>query len=154
MNIRIFAITIVFLVCTLITIPVYAAGNDNIIVSPFKDPVTVRFAFQIPVFLVSIKPFTGGNETKSEEKAKEDAHITYMPDLRLSGGIGLYYNNYGFSYVSKITDIPTANGQSITDYTDIRLNEYSRKFGADLVYMNYKGFSLTNSNEHGYSDND
>ncbi|HNX24664.1 MAG TPA: DUF4421 family protein, partial [Spirochaetota bacterium] len=154
MKLKIHNIIMIYLAHIILIIPLHAEENDKTAVSLLEDQITVRLSLQVPLVLVCIKPEIKSNETASEEEAREDAHITYMPDLRLSGGIGLYYKGFGFSYIKKITDIPTGNGHALTDYTDIRLNEYYRKFGADLVYMDYKGFNLTDSNEHGCSGSD
>ena len=154
MKIKIYKILMIYIFHILIIIPVYAGENDNSAVNLLEDQLTVRFSLQIPVFLVCIKPGLKSGETSDEENSREDAHITYMPDLRLSGGAGLYYKGFGFSYITRITDIPTTSDHSITEYTDIRLSEYYRKFGADLIYMNYTGFYLMDSNEHGYSGSD
>ena len=142
-------ITIFFITCLLNT--VFAEENNISTVSLFDNPVTVRLSLQLPFFLVCIKPESGENETPDEEDAREDAHISYMPNIRLSGGVGLYYKGFGASYINKITNISDTDKRGATKFTDIRLSEYYRKFGADFIYMDYKGFYLTDAGEHGYS---
>lgn len=129
----------------------FAEETKKDTVSLFDNPVTVRLSLQLPLFIVSIKPESRDNETAGEEDARGKAHITYMPNIRLSGGLGLYYKGFGAAYTNKIVNISDTGKRGVTKFTDLRLNEYYRKFGADFIYMDYKGFYLTEAGKHGYS---
>jgi len=128
-----------------IVVPAYGDEIDRSSVSLFDAPFTIRVSMQIPFILFCVKPQIRSDETDAEESIREGAHITYMPNLRLNGGFGLYYKSFGTSYVRKITTLSTNENSVKTEYTDIRLNEYYRKFGVDLIYMNYRGFILTDT---------
>ncbi len=147
--------TILLLITSaIILMPGYADETDKSAVSLFDEPLTVRFSLEVPIFLLCLKPDIGENESVRDEKIREDSHITYMPDMRVNGGLGLYYKGFGASYVSKIFNITAGRNKAVTNYTDIRLKNYYRKFGADLVYMDYKGFYLADNKSHGYSAED
>lgn len=135
-------ISTVLLYLIVILIPAYSEEKKNSAVSCFDAPVTIRFSMQVPLLVVVVKPEATENETSEEESAREKAHTTYIPTPRVSGGFGLFYKGFGATYTQKIANLSDVASRKVTKYTDIRLNEYYRKFGADIIYMDYKGFYI------------
>jgi hypothetical protein len=124
-----------FLVCAL---PARAAEQGRIAV--FHDDVTVRLFLQMPILPLGIKANKIDNETEAQEELRDDAEHSYLPNLRLNAGAAVYYKGFGGSFSQQVVTISDTDKRGITKCTDYRFHEYYRKFGADLVYLNYDGF--------------
>lgn len=73
--------------------------------------------------------------------------LTFRPAASYYVGVGAGYDGIGASYAFSIPagrDVRAVEGTS--DFRDLRLNYYSRRFAVELGYNKYTGYLLDNSN--------
>lgn len=71
--------------------------------------------------------------------------LYYRPNVRNTFSLGVRFKGVGISYEYTIPQQPLFGNRagSISEFTDIRINNYGEKFVFDSLYQKYKGFFST-----------
>ena len=111
-------------------------------ITSLGDMLTLRTFVRLPIMPISIKPDVGEDETAAQEKARESAHLHYLPNLPLVVGAGFNWKWLGGSYAHQAANFGNTGREGRTVSNDVRFYIFKRKFTCDLIYQNYKGFHL------------
>lgn len=110
---------------------VAVAQHDSSYYASYTDEITTRFYFA--------KKYTSFNYRNQQEAFD----LNYRPNTSLNMGVGATYKwatlnlAYGFDFLNP------DKGQGDTDYLDLQLHAYGKKFTIDFLGQLYKGFFLT-----------
>jgi hypothetical protein len=117
-------------------------GGEEPPIQDFSDRVILRPYLLVPMNFLSIARYNTDKDYSSK-------NIAYLPNPSLCAGAGISWWIFGFSFHTAVTPLRDTGEYGKTTFTDMQFNYYFRKFGFDLFYQRYRGFSLEESRSHG-----
>ncbi len=97
----------------------------------------------------ALKSLTGGDTNADSSSPDTRRSITYYPNFKLAGGMGVSYWVFGLSAQMAITGTAKPDSRyGRTKFFDLQLHYYFRKLGVDIFYQNYRGYYLENPKQY------
>ncbi|MBN1534820.1 MAG: DUF4421 family protein [Spirochaetes bacterium] len=116
--------------------------GEEPLIQDFSDRLILR-----PYILVPMNFLTISRHYSNDAYSSKD--IVYLPNPSLCAGAGVSWWIFGLSFHTAVTPLRDTGDYGRTTFTDIQFNYYFRKFGFDLFYQRYRGFSLEESGSYG-----
>ncbi len=122
-------------------------------IDDFSERFTIRPFLAVPLQALVIQPSSsnsralrsliGGDSDAGSASPVTRKSITYFPNFKLAGGLGLSYWVFGIS--AQMAFQGTAKPErryGRTRFIDLQLHYYFRKLGVDVFYQDYRGYYL------------
>jgi len=107
----------------------------------YSDRLIIRPYLLVPMNFLVINHYDSDSGSKSDD-------ITYLPNPTLCAGAGVSWWIFGVSFHMATTPLRDTGDYGETVFLDLQFNYYFRKFGFDLFYQRYRGYSLNEADSY------